>query len=145
MRRVQAALGRWFARRVRAAGRERLERWLRGPRRRRALLWALFTAMPRAVRRRALERERLVIEWRVATAGEARHEVRQLVIENSSAVVVQGEPREPDVSLTVGAADLLLLATGNASGPTLFVQGRLQIDGDPWLAMRLPRLFRSGG
>ena len=35
----------------------------------------------------------------------------------------------------------LLLATGNASGPRLYAGGKLELYGDVWLAMRLPRFF----
>ena len=34
-----------------------------------------------------------------------------------------------------------LLVTGKASGPKLYVRGAIGLEGDPWLAMRLPRLF----
>ena len=140
-RRLRRAAVRWFSRRVGAARRERLERTLSAPRRRRVLLGLIFTAMPRAVRRSARERERVVIEWRVTGRRDGRPDVRQLAIADGSAVLVPGEPREPDLVIIVGAVDLLLLATGNASAPALFVRGELEIDGDPWLALRLPTLF----
>lgn len=114
---------------------------MRAPRRRRALLGLVFTAMPRAVRSRALEREDAVIEWRVTGRPDGRQDVRQLVITDGAAALVEGENREPDLRLTIDAVDFLMLATGNASGATLFVRGRVDVDGDPWLAMRLPRLF----
>ena len=65
MRRFQRALVRWFARRIGSMRRERLERAMCGPLRRRFLLGLVFRAMPRAVRRKALEREHVVIEWRI--------------------------------------------------------------------------------
>jgi predicted lipid carrier protein YhbT len=141
VRRLQLGLVRWFSRRVGKAKRERLERAMRAPRRRRLLLWLLFRAMPRAIRRKALERERAVIEWRVTGRPDDRHDVRQLVIEEGAAELISGEPREADLILTIDGVDLLLLATGNASGAKLFVEGQVEIDGDPWLAMRLPRIF----
>ncbi len=114
---------------------------MRAPRRRRALLRLVFAAMPRALRPRALERERVVIEWRVTGRPDGRQDVRQLVIEEGAARLFEGEEREPDLRLTIDGVDFLLLATGNESGATLFVRGRVDVDGDPWLAMRLPRLF----
>ena len=44
--------------------RERLERALAAPLRRRAVLGTIFWAMPKAVSRRALEKERLAVTWR---------------------------------------------------------------------------------
>ena len=120
---------------------ERLERAMRGPLRRRMLLGLVFRAMPRAVRRKALEREQVVIEWRITDRADGRHDVRQLVIEDGAATMVPGEPREADLILFADGASFLLLATGNASGPKLYVSGKVSFEGDPWLAMRLPRLF----
>jgi predicted lipid carrier protein YhbT len=96
------------------------------------------------VRRRALEREQAVIEWRITGRRDGRPDVRQLVLEGTAGVI-PGGPREPDLTFTIDGVDFLLLVTGNASGPTLFVRGDIEIDGDPWLAMRLPRLFAIGG
>ena len=140
-RRLRLAAVRWFSRRVGAARRERLARALRAPARRRLLLGLIFTAMPRAVRRSAREGERVVIEWRVTGRRDGHPDVRQLVIGDGSAALFPGEQRDPDLVITVGGVDLLLVATGNASAPALFVRGELEIDGDPWLALRLPTLF----
>ena len=141
MKRIQQGLARWFARRVGAAKPGRLERAMQAPRRRRALLWLIFRVMPRVIRPKALERERIAIEWRITGRPDGRHDVRQLVIEDGAALVIVGESREADLILTMDGVDLLLLATGNASGPALFVKGRVEMEGDPWLAMRLPRIF----
>jgi putative sterol carrier protein len=138
---VLAAIARWFSRRVGAAKPERLERAMGGRRRRGALLWLIFRAMPRAVRRKALEREEAVIEWRITGRADGRHDVRQLVVEDGAAIVAQGEPREADLTLTMDGVAFLLLATGNAEGTRLFVNGDVEVEGDPWLAMRLPRFF----
>ena len=145
MLRIQVALARWFSHRIGAAKSERLERAMRGPRRRRAILWALFAAMPRAIRRRALEREQVVIEWQVTGRRDGGYDARQLVIEDGQALVLSGDKREANLTVIVDGLALLLLATGNASGPNLFVAGDVDIKGDPWLAMRLPRLFAAGG
>lgn len=124
--------------------RERLERAMGGPRRRATILWALFKAMPHAIRRRALEREQVVIEWHITGRRDGGHDVRQLVIEEGEAFVSPDDKREENLILTIDGVALILLATGNASGPEQFVAGNVDIKGDPWLAMRLPRLFASG-
>lgn len=124
---------------------ERLERAMRGPRRRAAVLWVLFKAMPQAIRRKALERERVVIEWHITGRRDGGHDLRQLVIEDGQAFVLADDKREEDLTLIVDGAALVLLATGNASGPSEFVAGNVDVKGDPWLAMRLPALFAAGG
>ncbi len=136
---------RFVSHRIGAADRSRLERALRGPLRRRAVLWTLFGAMPRFIRRRALERENIVVEWRITGRRDGRQDVRQLVIGDGAAAVLEGEPHEADLILTLSSVDFLLVATGNAMGPALFVSGALELEGDPWLAMRLPRIFGAPG
>ncbi len=86
-----------------------------------------------------------MIEWHLTGRLDGGHDVRQLVIEDGAAAVLHGQPRRPHVTIVLDGVDFVLLATGNASGPALFVEGRLEIDGDPWLAMRMPRLFAIGG
>jgi putative sterol carrier protein len=48
---------------------------------------------------------------------------------------------EPSVTLKLGAVPFLKLVTGNADGPSLFLSGKLKIEGDLILAARLPGLF----
>ena len=110
---------------------------------RRALLGGIFRVMPRAVRRKALERERAVIEWRITGGRGPEPDVRQLVIEPGGATVLPGMPREPDLAFTTDGVTFLLLATGHADGAALFVRGDLIFEGDPWLAMRLPKIFAA--
>jgi len=105
------------------------------------VLWAIFRAMPRAVRRKVLEREEVVIEWRITGRRDGRQDVRQLVIEDGRARLLHGEPLEADLGLMMDGGTFLLLATGNASGPHLYASGKLELYGDIWLAMRLPRFF----
>jgi hypothetical protein len=42
----------------------------------------------------------------------------------------------------VHASDLVRLAVGRAGWPALLASGRLVLSGDPFLALRLPTLFR---
>ena len=50
--------------------------------------------------------------------------------------------RDPQVTIRIGPVDFLKLAANQASGPTLFVTGKLQLDGDVMLASRLTSFFR---
>ena len=114
---------------------------MRGPLRRRALLGLIFSAMHRSVRRKAMERENATVEWRITGRPDNRPDVRQLVVGDGRALMLDGEPGEADLTITMDGVDFLLLATGGANGPAMFVNGDLQIDGDPWLAARLPKFF----
>jgi hypothetical protein len=139
--RIQTAIVRQVRRRVGAAPRERLARAMAAPLRRRMALATVFWVMPRTIRRRALERETVVIGWRVTGRPAGGADVRQLVIEDGAATVLRGEPREADLELTMDGVTFLLVTTGNGSPATMFVRGQIAFDGDPWLAMRLGKVF----
>jgi putative sterol carrier protein len=50
--------------------------------------------------------------------------------------------REPKVTIKVGGVEFLKLAAGKASGPVLFMTGKLKLEGDVMLASRLTSFFR---
>ena len=122
--------------------RERLERALAAPLRRRAVLGSVFWAMPRAVTNRARAKERLTVTWRITGRRDGRADLRQLVIEDGAAVVLKGEPREADLELTLDGVALVLLATGNGSPQKMYVREEIEVTGSPWVALRLGRVFR---
>ena len=95
MRRLQRAGFRAARKRIGKMPRERLRKHLRGPLRRRIVLRVVFTAMPRAVRRKALARENLVVEFRLTGARDGRPDVRQLVIEDGAASVFRASRARP--------------------------------------------------
>ena len=49
------------------------------------------------------------------------------------------------MTIKVKPVDFLKLVTNNASGPGLFLRGRLKLDGDVMLASRLAGLFSVPG
>ena len=55
--------------------------------------------------------------------------------------VVPGGAVEPGAVATLGADDIIRMATGAAGWPELLSSGRLELSGDPFLAMRFPALF----
>jgi hypothetical protein len=121
--------------------RERLERALTAPLRRGAILGTIFWAMPKAVSRRALAKERLAVTWRITGRRDGRADLRQLVIEDGAVIVLRGEPREPDVELTLDGVAFVLLATGNASPQGMYLRDEIELTGSPWVALRLGRVF----
>jgi hypothetical protein len=142
LKNIQKALFRFVRKRVRAAKPGRLELLMRGGLRRVAVLGAIFWAMPRAVTRKSLEREkRLIIEWRISGRKDGRQDIRQLVIEDGAAVVVEGEPRDSDLAILMDGATFLRVVTANANPAELFAKGQVQIWGDPTVGLRLGKVF----
>ncbi len=82
-----------------------------------------------------------VVRWRIGTNPDKA--VRYECVLSGSVCTVSKEPsRDPRVTITVGPADLLRLASGNASGPVLLMKGRLKVAGDVGFATTLTKLFR---
>jgi putative sterol carrier protein len=50
--------------------------------------------------------------------------------------------RDPKVTIKVNGVQFLKLAAGKASGPVLFMTGKLKLEGDVMLASRLTSFFR---
>ena len=65
-----------------------------------------------------------------------------MVFEDGTCTASDRIERDPQVTIRIGRVDFLKLAANQASGPTLFVTGKLQLDGDVMLASRLTSFFR---
>lgn len=54
----------------------------------------------------------------------------------------RGAPSNAGATVSAEARDLLRLVSGSAGWPELLAAGRLELAGDPFLALRFPGLFR---
>lgn len=134
----------WFARQVGRLSDERLARIMRGPQRR-FWLGQVFRAMPRQLDAQAARDVEAVIDYRIGGRREGGEDHWQASIAGGRCHITDSAEAAADVSLKLDAASFLKLVTGNATGPQLFLLGRLEIAGDLALAMRLPSLFRIPG
>jgi putative sterol carrier protein len=82
-----------------------------------------------------------VVEWRIR-GGPDGHDRWQTAIRGGTCEVRRNGTERPRVTLTAGPVDFIRLTTGNASGPSLFLRGRLKIRGDLLLARRIQGMFR---
>jgi hypothetical protein len=80
------------------------------------------------------------IELRVGIRG--RRACLTLQIADRSCAVRPGPAPDSGAAATVGLADLIRLVIGDVGWPQLLSRGRFQLSGDPFLALRLPTLFR---
>ena len=65
-------------------------------------------------------------------------------IADGKADIAQGKADSPTIVLTAAAADWLALMNGQMNGQTAFITGKLKIQGDMTLAMKLESLFQLG-
>jgi hypothetical protein len=65
-----------------------------------------------------------------------------LDIENGACRVRPGPSASAGAVATVGLSDLIRMSLGLVGWPKLMSTGRLELSGDPFLALRFPKLFR---
>ncbi len=58
--------------------------------------------------------------------------------------VTQGKAEKANITLTISASDFLDLVAGKLNGQTAFLTGKLKIQGDMTLALKLQSVFNLG-
>ena len=86
-----------------------------------------------------------VLEWRISDKPGGGHDRYQVVVRGGDCVVEKDGEHAPRVTFTLKPVDFLKLVSGNAGGPTMFMTGRLKIDGDLMFAAGVQSLFRIPG
>ncbi|HUO73122.1 MAG TPA: SCP2 sterol-binding domain-containing protein [Solirubrobacteraceae bacterium] len=82
------------------------------------------------------------LELRVRVLPRRRGTPVTLQIEDGRLRIRPGAAPSAGATATVGLADLVRLGAGTAAWPQLMSNGRLELSGDPFLALRFPTLFR---
>jgi putative sterol carrier protein len=83
-----------------------------------------------------------VIHWRIGGGPGGAVDEWETVIANGACTIREGlQAESARVTFIVDGADFLRLVTGNAAGPTLFMSGRLKIEGDMMFAASAAGLF----
>lgn len=82
-----------------------------------------------------------VVHWKIYDRPEGGYDHYEVVLEGGTCTVSQSPSREAAVTLKLKPANFLKLVSGNASGPTMFMTGKLKLEGDVMLASRLTSMF----
>jgi putative sterol carrier protein len=82
-----------------------------------------------------------VLHWKIYDRPEGGYDHYEVVLEGGTCTVSESPGREPAITLKLKPADFLKLVSGHASGPTLFMTGKLKLEGDVMLASRLTSMF----
>ena len=127
-----------FARLISRASPRQLTAVMQRPELRERILDEVFRRMGEHYRAGGAE---AVVRWRIGT-GDDDYLRYECVLSGDARVVGKRPEREPSVTLTLSPVDFLKLASGNASGPALFLGGKLAAVGDLALAARLSNLFQ---
>jgi putative sterol carrier protein len=83
-----------------------------------------------------------VLHWKIYDSPEGGYDHYEVVLEGGTCVVSETPSREPSITLKLKPADFLRLVSGSASGPTMFMTGKLKLEGDVMLASRLTSMFK---
>jgi putative sterol carrier protein len=131
-----------FARLISRASTDQVQAALGRPELRTRILNEIFRRMADHLRTDRAARTRAVVHWRLTGGmGEGGYDRYETVIEDGVCVVHDRSTRDARVTITLHPVDFLRLITNNASGPVLFMTGKLKINGDLGFAAGLTSLF----
>ncbi len=82
------------------------------------------------------------LELRVRRPGGDEVTALALRISGGQLAVSSGPAPEAGAAVELGADDIVRLVTGTVGWPQLVSSGRMEMTGDPFLALRFPSLFR---
>jgi putative sterol carrier protein len=83
-----------------------------------------------------------VVHWKIYDRPGGGYDHYEVMLEGGTCTVSESPSREAAITLKMKPADFLKLVSGNASGPTMFMTGKLKLEGDVMLASRLTSMFR---
>jgi putative sterol carrier protein len=133
-----------FARLIAGASDEMIAEIVQGPQRKQ-VLDEIFSRMADHVDPAKARGTDAVVHFKILDRPEelgGGYDHYEVVFEDGNCTASDQPEREPKVTLKVGAVDFLKLAASKASGPTLFMTGKLKLQGDVMLASRLTGFFR---
>jgi putative sterol carrier protein len=109
------------------------------------ILNEIFRQMPEQLDPERAAGVEATVEWRILKDQDRGHDSWQLIIRDGHCEVQPGPATDPTVTLEIGPVDFIRLITGSASGPKLFLFGRLKVRGNLMLGARMPSLFHIPG
>ena len=122
----------------------RLDRF---PRAHAALLLSIYVIIPLLFDPRRAEGLDASFELRIRDPAGGDPDVSSVIVSDGTCRIVPRRARPtqryspPRVIVTAGADDLVRMASGDIGWPQLVSAGRMELWGDPYLALRFPLLF----
>lgn len=131
-----------FAKNMATVTDEQLSEALSGPMRE-TILGEIFNRMEQHFKPDAARDTEAVIQFRIGGRSDGGHDEYEVTITGATCDAHLGfTTDEPRVSFQIDGVDFLRLVTGNASGPMLFMSGKLKIQGDMLFAPQIMGLFK---
>ena len=98
----------------------------------------IFDAMPLSINRDAAKDANTVYQFNLSGEGGGQFAVR---IKNGDCTVEEGTTTAPDVTISAAAEDYMNIVTGAYPFGLAFVNGRLKVEGDLRLVIRMGKYF----
>jgi putative sterol carrier protein len=130
-----------FASLVANASDEQLAEGMNGPGREPALR-EIFGRMAEHLHPQQAKGHDAVIHFKILDRADGGYDHFELIIRDGKASVSGTPSEEPRVTIKIGPVDFLKLITNQASGPGLFMTGKLKLEGDLMFATQITSLFR---
>ena len=133
-----------FAKLIAAASDAELAEIVNGPQRKQ-VLGEIFRRMADHVEPEKARGTDAVVHFKILDRPEelgGGYDHFEVVFDGGGCTAGDQPEREPKVTIKVGAVNFLKLAANQASWPTLFMTGKLKLEGDVILASRLTGFFR---
>lgn len=105
------------------------------------ILAEVFSRMTSRLRPDKAENLRALVRWRIGGRPDGGYDEYETAIDHGTCTVGPRTDAEPRLTVTTDAVSFLKLASGNASGPLLFMTGKLKLHGDLGLGAGLTSIF----
>lgn len=129
-----------FARNIASVPDEQLAEAMSGEMRE-LILNEIFGRMEEHFRADVAQNVDAVIHWQITREG-GDPDRFEIVIDKGTCTLNRAPEHEPRVSFAMDGVTFLRLVTGNVPGPTLFMSGKLKIEGDLMFAAQVQGFFR---
>lgn len=107
--------------------------------------WAVLAALPRVLAGRLDGASAQGVATRIELCVSAPHggepDRYEIAIDHGRCSVRRGPAQDAAATVTIGAADLVRVGAGVIGWPRLLGDGRLDVAGDPFVALRFPTMF----
>lgn len=102
---------------------------------------AFFDQVPGKVNKDKIQGMNCVYQFNITGDGGGEWNI---AIANGEAVVSQGAAEKPSITITMESGNFLNLLQGKLNGQMAFMTGKLKIQGDMALALKLQSVFNLG-
>jgi putative sterol carrier protein len=123
---------------------DQLREALSGPQRE-AIIGEVFRRMEAHFKPSSAAGVDAVIHWKITGRPDGGFDHYEVVLRDGACTTSKAPQHEPRVTLALDGVDFMRLVTGNSAGPTLFMSGKLKIEGDLMFSTQIQSMFTIPG